>query len=488
MMPCNSQTECGASRCHGFGATPASIPYVSAADLLNTLNIAQFYDQNDGTNYQIALDFYEKLLSLGRQLVYGVSAPWAFGTANLPLVDFTICSPSMMDMQNDWVLACTSEPPIMCPGLSHWDGILSSGGSAFDPLRMSGAAWRVGSLAQKPVTPLGPGSPVILLDLNCDGQLSLLPNQGLNFPGIEHFLRLYGDLGYDPILMFTFLEQPLSINLPLLTQLYSEAWNFLKGVEQQRANQRGDLLSDLAFSLTWAWEQFFYDWVYAPNGKPPVDHGPNMSNLRTFLFDALFGGETPYEITLPPNTCSYARWAQSGICTGEYTGLGVLFNTDITIRVVAKRCGSALSGKLPAFQIQCVGTGCSVFQAPVSCTSDAGCGKGLICRPLNSQAYVKTSFDPLFLAAIIEGTTSQFLNDTQTQKCAGYSYYQQDILSFLNKMNPSIGTNNNICLLNYTRVSEPGVYATPELQWWLQTSVDVVGKLVKLAWFQDWSF
>jgi len=117
--------------------------------------------------------------------------------------------------------------------------------------------------------------------------------------------------------------QPFTANVPYLNKYFALVYNYFKNTEQKRALQRGETLSDQAFKFTWSWEQFLYDWVYAPNGKPDVDHGPIMSSLWRFFVE---DNDDRGFLQVPlPSSCSYARWAKEGVCSFDYAGFGPLF-------------------------------------------------------------------------------------------------------------------------------------------------------------------
>jgi len=241
---------------------------------------------------------------------------------------------------------------IICEPLVSWNGLLGDGSSVVSPDRLSGSRWRVGSLVQEKIVPSSPGN-MVMVDLTCNGQVSLFPNEPLTNEGFIYALRMielsYGlqDLGWVYLLSI----HPQVAQLPLLNKVFGIAYGYLKTIEQKRALQRGETLSDESFKYTWSWEQFLYDWIYAPNGKPFVDHGPSMSSLYSFWLQQ-FSGEGFYQVPLPP-TCSFARWINDGVCSFDYSGFAELFGADITFRTTIKRCSDP---GLPAIQLQCVGS------------------------------------------------------------------------------------------------------------------------------------
>jgi hypothetical protein len=306
-------------------------------------------------------------------------------------------------------------------------------------------------------------------------------------------MKLYALSVYDPV-YFSFLGfQPLTIKLPT-NVLYAYAAKYLKNYEQQRAVARGGILSDMAFSLTWAWEQFLYDWVQAPAGKPKpsVDHGPVMSSLRTFLQE-LLNSDQFYQVSLAPNSCSYERWVTGGRCEGDYTGFAKMFEVDATVRISAKSCGA---DTIPSVQALCVGAACDgVFGSPIACNSNLDCKGGLICAPLTDKTFLASNFDALFSAAIIEGSSRHFANDTRYAKCTGYKYYQKDCAHFLSQIGLR-GNGVGICQLNWTKVTYtdtdyyyPRQRPTQHLMDWVRQAMEPLrrgSRNINLNWFRDW--
>jgi len=239
--------------------------------------------------------------------------------------------------------------------------------------------------------------------------------------------------------------QPFTANVPYLNKYFALVYNYFKNTEQKRALQRGETLSDQAFKFTWSWEQFLYDWVYAPNGKPDVDHGPIMSSLWRFFVE---DNDDRGFLQVPlPSSCSYARWAKEGVCSFDYAGFGPLFNADITIRTTFKKCGDPA---LPSIQLQCVGKACPALSRPMSCASNSQCPGGLVCRSLNGNNMQQFNFDPLFLTAIAQGQSSRYLNDTRNVNCTGSPFWSEDSVFFLDKLGQTIPGSGGVCQLNVT--------------------------------------
>jgi len=275
-------------------------------------------------------------------------------------------------------------------------------------------------------------------------------------------------------------------NVPLLNRWFAWGYNYFKGIEQKRATLRGESLSDEAFKFTWSYEQFLYDWVYAPNGKPSVDHGPLMSSYYQYFVDT-FGDEGFVQAPLP-DTCSYARWAKEGVCSGDYDGFGPLFsNADLTLRVTFRKCGEP---SLPSMQIQCVGSACSTLSRPTSCSSNTQCPRGLVCRELNGPQMRQFNFDALYLAAIIEDRSSNYINDTKNVKCAGSSYFNKDVAYFLDKLGQTIPGSSSICQLNIsTDFFKPGSTQVDE---WVEKVYHGIKRfpgfrLILLDYFKSWA-
>jgi len=325
-----------------------------------------------------------------------------------------------------------------------------------------------------------------MVDLTCNGQVSLFPNEPLTNEGFIYALRMielsYGlqDFGWVYLLSI----HPQVAQLPLLNKVFGIAYGYLKTIEQKRALQRGETLSDESFKYTWSWEQFLYDWIYAPNGKPFVDHGPSMSSLYSFWLQQ-FSGEGFYQVPLPP-TCSFARWINDGVCSFDYSGFAELFGADITFRTTIKRCSDP---GLPAIQLQCVGSACSALSRPLSCTSNPSCPRGMVCRALNGLQMQQFNFDALYLAAIAESNPTQIFNDTKNVPCAGSPYWSQDSVFFLDKFGQSTPGSPTVCQFNVTADwtrSEFWDNWVNKVYDGIQTLPNGLGRLLLLNYFKSW--
>jgi len=201
-----------------------------------------------------------------------------------------------------------------------------------------------------------------------------------------------------------------------------------------------------------------------------------------------------YQASLPA-TCSFSRWEKEGKCSGDYTGFGDLFNTDITIRMSATNCGDE---NFPSIQAQCVGQACAaVFGPPVTCSADSQCPSGLVCRPLTSLGLSKLDFDALYLASIAEDNRNYFFNDTSRERCAGSSFFVKDLQYFLDLFGQSQPGGNAVCQLNVTRLTPyfPEPYdpePNPTVQYWMNKAYQGVVTLgnvreLLLGYFSSWS-
>jgi len=336
------------------------------------------------------------------------------------------------------------------------------------------------------VVPVSNGT--VLLDLTCSGQVSVIPHQDSVpiFPGFAPMMKLYGMSRFDPTFLFLlFAASGSATGVPLNTA-YPIVKAAMLEFQQNRAKGRGMTLSQEAFEINFDYLQFVYDWIYATN-KPPVDNGPDMSSPRK-MFQQLFGGNI-WQITLP-KSCTYQRWISEGHCSADYTGFEELFGLDAVIRGSVKSCGP---DKVPAIQVQCLGSACdTVFGHPQKCSTTSQCPSGMICTPLMDEKYKSDDFDGLFLASIIEGSSYYYYNDSTQNPGAGYQYFQKDLDYIANFLSAGKGSGPGLCVVNWTTIvtsSQYGrLYATNGVIEWLQAAVSLFRSSwkVSLNWFSAW--
>lgn len=102
---------------------------------------------------------------------------------------------------------------------------------------------------------------------------------------------------------------------------------------------------------------------------------PTLGACLTNLFPRNFLLLSLLKVNLP-NTCSYATWSSTGTCTLQMA----LPDIQVTVLLALKKCAS---GPMPAFSVDCSGTGCSTFLLP--CSSNSDCG-GMTCyNPYKGQ-------------------------------------------------------------------------------------------------------
>jgi len=285
---------------------------------------------------------------------------------------------------------------------------------------------------------------------------------------------------------------PATLNFPQLQSWGKIAYGWWKEIEQQRALERGDTLSDQAFELTWSYQQFLYDWVFSPTGQPPVDHGPDQSSLRSLLRDIILGPRDPYYQVNLPTTCSYERWTKDGLCTGQYDGFGYLFGNkvDLSLRWTAKSCGS---DTLPSVQLQCFGTACRALGGPpVSCKSVSDCAPGLLCSPLTSLQFKQYNFDAIYLTQLGQIDSYTFLNETAGVPCTGSSYYLKDTVWFADALGQSVPGSPSFCTANWTIFnygSYPHYQALDQFARRAWQGTQPVGDVIEIVlnFFKNWS-
>jgi len=178
-------------------------------------------------------------------------------------------------------------------------------------------------------------------------------------------------------------------------------------VESARANQLGFTLSLDAFKARFGWMP---DWVMynfiAGNAITILD--PTMSDWTLSLGQKM----------VLPQSCSYATWQSTGMCSLEYTGLQPILQVDITIRAVIQSCSG---WNAPTMTFDCYGNACPLLTSPF-CTQDSQCPTGTICYD-PSVLLAGTNVD-LLTALFQLFTSSNPLNPAPgASTCSGSSFF-----------------------------------------------------------------
>jgi len=201
--------------------------------------------------------------------------------------------------------------------------------------------------------------------------------------------------------------------------------------------------------------------------------GPVMGDLSTNI-------TTPQRMIMPA-TCTYDYWQKTKTCALQYTGLQSLLNADITIRAFFSEC-SAPYGTF-SYNIDCLGTGCTLLTAPQYCTSDASCQSqyGSFATCFDAAPRIDSRFDILY--AYFSGTL--FGNDT----CSGKSSLISDFQSFA--QNAGIAgtpTPNSmgICSLNFTYLLSSDRADGLNITEWAQNQFVVSGDSVSNSYLVPW--
>jgi hypothetical protein len=198
-----------------------------------------------------------------------------------------------------------------------------------------------------------------------------------------------------------------------------------------------------------------------------------MSDLSTNL-------TTPQKMKMP-ETCTYDYWKQTKTCAVQYTGFQSLLNADITIRGFLSECPFTYGSF--AFNVDCMGTGCTLLTQPQYCTSDASCQSqfGSFATCFDASTSIDPSFDILY--AYFSDTTVG--NDT----CSGKSHLIQDFQSYAQYAGitgtPPPNT-MGICSLNFTNLFSNDRADGLNITQWLQNQFVVSGTSVSNSYLVAW--